>query len=77
MPESQAAEVFLWVASICVVALTLLAGVVGYFAVRVLLEARALVRRVQKGAEYAAGSIRFAGRWLRVVERRVLQNFKD
>lgn len=57
-----ALDVFLWVASVCAIILTVLAAAAAYAAVRAANEVERLARRV-----------RFAGKWVKFMSRRFIR----
>lgn len=71
MPDTDAAGIFLIIASVCVVLLTVLAAAFLIFGIMAALEVRSLMRllrseagRIVEGRRRFARGIRFAKRWL-------------
>ena len=81
MPGIDAADVFLIVASICIVLLTLLAIVLGVFALKAILEIRSFTRLLKsevdhfrEGRRRVVRGVRFARRWLTLFVRRATES---
>lgn len=80
MPDVQALTVFLWVASICLILLTLLGFAVGVAVLWAALEVRAVLRRAEEQLDWAIErrrrleyGVRFAGKWLSIMSRRIMR----
>lgn len=67
MPESDAAQFFLYVASICVIVLTLVGGVVAAFVIRLVMDTRSLIRMIREEMERLSHARRLAQSAARVV----------
>lgn len=60
MPESDAAQFFLYVASICVIALTLVGGVVAACVIRLVMDTRSLIQMIRMEMERLSHARRLA-----------------
>lgn len=71
MLETGAAQLFLFVASVCVVVLTILAGIIGVYLLRLVMELRSFLQKIRMEAERvsharraALGAVSRVGAWV-------------
>lgn len=81
MPGIDAVDIFLIVASVCVVLLTLLAIVLGIFAIKAIFEIRSFTRLLKsevdnfkEGRRRVVRGVRFARRWMALFLHRITRS---